>query len=99
MNKALQAELTKEKVISPNSLRIYNRLAKQLGEKQIVKKKGLKKGWTIPLLGWTIGAGETVEYGPPEEAKDISTALSGKPAGRYRVDGQIVKWDGSKVIE
>jgi len=100
MNKALQAELTKEKVISPNSLRIYNRLAKELGEKQIVKKKGIKKGWTIPVLGWTIGAKETVEYGAAEEEpKDISTLLTGKPAGRYRVNGQIVKWDGSKVIE
>lgn len=99
MNKALQKELNETGQISPNALRIYNKLAKGLGEKQIVRKKGVKKGWTIPLIGMTIG-GQAAEYGAAEEKpKDISTALKGKPAGRYRVDGQIVKWDGSKVIE
>jgi hypothetical protein len=29
----------------------------------------------------------------------VGNPLSGKPAGRYKVNGQVVKWDGSKVIQ
>jgi hypothetical protein len=25
--------------------------------------------------------------------------LAGKPPGRYRVNGQVIKWDGTKVVE
>jgi hypothetical protein len=27
------------------------------------------------------------------------SSLAGKPPGRYRVNGQVVKWDGQKVIQ
>ncbi len=62
MNKHFHKLLEEGKEIPESQLRIYNKLAKKLGEKPIVKKKKGKKGWKLPLLPWVFG-GEETEYG------------------------------------
>lgn len=66
MNKYFHKVIEEGKEIPESQLRIYNKLAKKLGEKSIIKTKTKKPRWTIPILGWTIGETEEVEYGTAE---------------------------------
>ena len=67
MNKYFQKRLDDDKELPESQLRIYNKLAKSLGEKPIIKRKGKKPRWTIPVLGWTFGEEKTTEYGTEEQ--------------------------------
>ena len=65
-----------------------------------------KKHWfgadTPPMMGWDYvpasQESKSKSSGLIGSATSESSSLSGKPAGRYRVNGQVVKWNGKQVI-
>lgn len=65
-----------------------------------------KIGWfgTEPAkMGWDYvpasEAGKQQKSGLIESSSAANSLLSGKPSGRYRVNGQIIKWNGKQVIQ
>lgn len=67
-----------------------------------------KKHWygadTPAMMGWDYVPAS--QEGKSKGGSSISSSLSnegsklsGKPAGRYRVNGQIIKWNGKQVIQ
>jgi len=76
MGQKLEKQIREEGKASGNSLRLYNKLAKQLGQPEIVKKKEAIEPRDIPILSWFSPAfkgvgGEPAEYGPAEETEQI----------------------------
>ena len=73
------------------------------GEIKIDEKTGQPKGagnYFTESIVYTGGkpAANKPESGNTPPANQPAAALSGKPAGRYKVNGQIIAWDGTKVL-
>lgn len=72
--------------------------AVQKGDKVVyVDKKTRKEVAGLGGPKWNP-KGENGSNSGTDQAKPAQHPLSGKPAGRYKVNGIIIKWDGSKEL-
>ncbi len=98
----MAAKATDGKEPTETEIAIINSAAGKAGY-EFKKLTGKTAGYGLPGVDKVLwGGNETSEWRlVPKQATGKNAGaseLAGKPSGKYRVNGNIVKWDGSKII-